>query len=300
MKLHQLKALVAVYESGSIQDAARTLHMSQPALSKSIKELESTFGVPLLVRSNRGITATEYGERLVRRARLMLSEARRAREEIEALKGDMDGKVSIGISPATPGTQFIAALNRYGKRYPKVQLQIHEQRPSKLMLSLREGQVDIALCSQPASRYNDGFQWTELYTQPSVLAVRKGHPCRNVHSLRELREQQWLLQDSLDKSRIGLMFEQYRIPPPERIIECSSGVMFCELALKTDAVSYWPIRVLKYVQMLGQNLEVLNLQEIPPALNVSLVYRNQELITREAQTLVDELVYAFKSSPGDP
>ena len=74
MKLHQLRAIVAICESGSIQEASRLLHISQPALSKSIKELESELGVPLLVRSNRGITATSYGEHLVRRARLVVEE----------------------------------------------------------------------------------------------------------------------------------------------------------------------------------------------------------------------------------
>lgn len=69
MKLHQLKILVTICESGSFQETARLLHLSQPALSRTIKELETSLGVPLLVRSNRGITTTEYGERLVRRAR---------------------------------------------------------------------------------------------------------------------------------------------------------------------------------------------------------------------------------------
>ena len=116
MKLHQLRAMLAISESGSIQEASRLLHISQPALSKSIKELEAELGVPLLIRSNRGITVTEYGERLVRRARLILEEVRRAREEIETLKGTMDGKVAIGVSPVTPGAQIVASLNRYRKR----------------------------------------------------------------------------------------------------------------------------------------------------------------------------------------
>ena len=77
MKLHQLRAMLAISESGSIQEASRLLHISQPALSKGIKELEAELGVPLLIRSNRGITVTEYGERLVRRARLILEEVRR-------------------------------------------------------------------------------------------------------------------------------------------------------------------------------------------------------------------------------
>ncbi|WP_341874961.1 LysR family transcriptional regulator [Pseudomonas luteola] len=258
-------------------------------------KLKAALGVPLLVRSNRGITATVYGEHLIRRGRLMLQEARRAREEIEILKGDIDGKVSVGISPATPGAQFIAAVRQFGKRYPNVHLQIHEMRPSKLMEGLREGQLDLMLCSQPASRYSDGFHWTELYTQPAVLAVRKDHPCRKARSLSELQNQQWLLQDSLDKSRIGLMFEQYQIALPERVIECSSGVMFCELALNTDVISYWPSRVLTYVQKLGRELEVLNLQEEVPPLNISLVYRNQEQITRSAMVLAEELMYVYRN-----
>lgn len=295
MKLHQLRAIVAICESGSIQEASRLLHISQPALSKGIKELETELGVSLLIRSNRGITATEYGERLVRRARLILEEVRRAREEIETLKGLMDGKVSIGVSPVTPGAQFVASLNRYRKRYPKVQVQIHELRPSKLMEGLREGQLDLVLTSLPASRSSDGFQWTELYEQATVLAVRRGHPLRGTQSLQQLVDQEWLLQDSLEQSRIGMMFDQYRITPPERVIECASVVLFSELALNTDAISYWSVRVLEHVQKLGLELEVLNIPEQVPPMNISLVCRDQELMTREAKALADELVYAYKS-----
>ncbi len=295
MKLHQLRAIVAICESGSIQEASRLLHISQPALSKGIKELEAELGVPLLIRSNRGITATEYGERLVRRARLILEEVRRAREEIETLKGTMDGRLSIGVSPVTPGAQFINSLNRYRKRYPKVQVQIHELRPSKLMEGLREGQLDLVMTSLPASRNSDGFHWTELYAQPTVLAVRKGHPLRGARSLQELVGEEWLLQDSLEQSRIGMMFDHYRIDPPQRIIECASVVLFSELAMNTDAISYWSLRVLEHVQKLGMELELLDIPEQVPPMNISLVCRDQELMTREAKALADELVYAYKS-----
>jgi LysR family transcriptional regulator, regulator of abg operon len=220
---------------------------------------------------------------------------RRAREEIETLKGTMDGRLAIGVSPVTPGAQFINSLNRYRKRYPKVQVQIHELRPSKLMEGLREGQLDLVLTSLPASRNSDGFHWTELYAQSTVLAVRKGHPLRGARSLQELIDQEWLLQDSLEQSRIGMMFEQYRIEPPQRIIECASVVLFSELALNTDAISYWSLRVLEHVQKLGMELELLDIPEQVPPMNISLVCRDQELMTREAKALADELVYAYKS-----
>ncbi|MBG6291025.1 MULTISPECIES: LysR family transcriptional regulator [Pseudomonas] len=293
MKLHQLRAIVAICESGSIQEASRLLHISQPALSKSIKELEAELGVPLLVRSNRGITATEYGERLVRRARLVVEEVRRARDEIETLKGAMDGRVAIGVSPVTPSQQFASCLLRYRKRYPKVQLQISELRPAKLLEGLREGQLDLVLTSQPASRNVDGFHWQELYAQPTTLAVRKGHRLRSARSLHELLDEEWLVPDSLDVSLAGQMFEQYQVRYPERVIECASVVLYAELAANTDAVSFWSRRVFD-LPIVSSTLEALDIAETVPGTDISLVCRPPELMTREAQTLVDELVYAFK------
>lgn len=296
MKLHQLRAIVTIIECGSIQEASRLLHISQPALSKNIKELEAELGVPLLVRSNRGITATKYGERLVRRARLIVAEVCRAREEIDTLKGVMDGKVVIGVSPATPSRQFVSGLNSYRKRYPKVELQLHELRPTKLLEGLREGHLDLVLTSQPPSRNADGFDWVELEPQPAALVVRKGHPMRHAGSLKELRELDWLLPDAFDDSLAGQMFREHNIEPPTNIIECSSVVLYVELAATTDAVSYCSLRVLESSQLLLKNgLEMLSIAEQVPGMNISMVRRDPELMTLEAQALADELIYAFKS-----
>ena len=292
MKFHQLRAIVAICESGSIQEASRQLHISQPALSKAIKELEAELGVPLLVRSNRGITVTEYGERLVKRARMVLEEVRRAREEIDTLKGVMDGKLAIGVSSVTPSNQFVTSLNRYRKRFPKVQVQIIELRPSKLLEGLREGQLDLVLTSLPEARSSDGFHWVALYEQATVLAVRKDHPMRHARSLSELKGQDWLLQESLEQSKVGQMLNEHGIVLPENVIECASVVLYAELAASSDAISYWSIRVLEMAQSL-LNLERLQIAESLPSMNISLGCRDQELMTREAKAMADELVYAY-------
>lgn len=293
MKLHQLRAIVAICESGSIQEASRLLHISQPALSKSIKELESELGVPLLVRSNRGITATEYGEHLVRRARLVVEEVRRARDEIETLKGAMDGRVTIGVSPVTPSQQFASCILSYRKRFPKVQLHINELRPAKLLEGLREGQLDLVLTSQPPSRSVEGFQWQELYAQPTTLAVRKGHPLTKARSLSELLDQEWLLPEALDVSLAGQMFEEYGVKPPERTMVCASVVLYAELAATTDAVSFWSRRVFD-LPIVSSTLDMLSIAERVPGTDISLVCRPPELMTRETQMMVDELLYSFK------
>jgi DNA-binding transcriptional LysR family regulator len=231
---------------------------------------------------------------------LIVAEVSRAREEIETLKGVMDGKVAIGVSPATPGRQFVTSLNSYRKRYPKVRLQIHELRPAKLLEGLREGYLDLVLTSQPPSRNADGFNWVELQPQPAALVVRKGHPLRHAKSLNELCDLDWLIPDAFDDSLVGQMFREHNIAPPLNIIECASAVLYVELAATTDAVGCLSLRVLESTQLLLQHgLEVLNIAEQVPGMNISMVCRDPELMTREAQALADEVSYTFKKlSPG--
>ena len=84
MKPNQLLAFVAVVEQMSIRGAARTLGISQPAVTKIVRELEREVGAPLVERSVKGVRLTPYGEAFAPRARLLLSDMRRARDEISA------------------------------------------------------------------------------------------------------------------------------------------------------------------------------------------------------------------------
>ncbi|XAW90060.1 LysR family transcriptional regulator [Vibrio sp. CDRSL-10 TSBA] len=87
MKLHQIKAFLAVSNAGSLKTAAEQLHLTQPALSKAIKELEQQYGVALFERTSGGLTLTPYGERLLGYARMMNETARRAKQDIDTMRG---------------------------------------------------------------------------------------------------------------------------------------------------------------------------------------------------------------------
>ena len=98
MKLHHLRDLLAVVEEGSMSAAAKHLGTAQPALSRSIRDLEKDLGVPLLDRRARGAVPTPMGLLLVRRATAAVSELRRGRDEIRQLQGDVSGTVVACIS----------------------------------------------------------------------------------------------------------------------------------------------------------------------------------------------------------
>src|SRR4051812_45815245 len=98
MKLHHLRDLLAVADRGSLRAAARELGIAQPAITRSIQELERDLGVALFERKARGVTPTASGEALIRRARSVSNELLRARDEIEQLRGSTHGNVRVALS----------------------------------------------------------------------------------------------------------------------------------------------------------------------------------------------------------
>jgi LysR family transcriptional regulator, regulator of abg operon len=108
MKLQHLRDIVAISQNGSIRNAARRLGTVQPALTRSLSELERELGAPLFERHAKGMP-TFLGEAFVKRATAILNDVRRATEEIEQLKGNPVGVVTIGLSiassPASESTQ---------------------------------------------------------------------------------------------------------------------------------------------------------------------------------------------------
>ena len=99
LKTRELQVFLAVAESRSIAEAARRLSLTQPAVSKSINELESTLGVTLFERDSRGIYPTRYAEVLRKRALVIFGEIRLAGEEITQLTNADSGKISLGAMP---------------------------------------------------------------------------------------------------------------------------------------------------------------------------------------------------------
>ena len=104
LKLHQMEFVVAIYERRSIAAAALALNISQPAATRMLKEIESILGVKLFERTRLGVTPTPYGDAMIRRARLILSETRLLHDEIAALANGVEGRIAVGTLLAASAT----------------------------------------------------------------------------------------------------------------------------------------------------------------------------------------------------
>lgn len=291
MKLHQLRALVAIHETGSLQDASAVLHLTQSALSRAIKELESELGITLLVRSNKGMTLTEYGQRMLGHSRQALESVRRARQEIEDMKGLVVSEITIGVTPVTALLQPLKqVLLDFQQAYPQATLKVLEMRPTQLLQHVRDGLLDFALTSQlPASTV--GLDWQPLCRIAGVVVVRKDHPLRNVKSLRLLQQAQWLSVDPLNdsQSQFNQLFEGSALARPRKVFECTAMNLAIKLLIDSDVVMTMSEAAqghdLVGLSDMSKYLHKVEIQEPVPDYFINLVCVNRSYLTKTAGQL---------------
>lgn len=193
MKVHQLQALVAVADTGSIRAAARLLDLSHAAVTKSMRELEADAQLPLLMRTARGIDFTETGRMLLGHARLIVGQIERANTELGELRGEVTGRLSIAVTPWIMLTFLTQAVQNFRQRMPGVQLEIFEGLTAVALPRLREGSLDFAVGPVSPTMSLQEFDCTPLLTYEMSVIARRDHPCANATSLHQLLDQDWVV-----------------------------------------------------------------------------------------------------------
>lgn len=300
MKLHQLRALLAVSETGSIHEAARRLHLSQPAVSKALRELEEGLGAPLLLRATTGVQLSRYGRSLVKHARVVEQELRHAAEEIDALLGIVRGSLTVAVTPVTATGPVGVALRRFIRDEPQVAVSVVELRPAAIDAGLADGTIDLALVSLTTPPAEARFHWRPLYTVPTFAAVRDGHRLAGATSLADLGAERWLSWDpgGEPSSLIAGIFAAHGLPSPASVLRCSSAMLFLELATETDLISVWS-EVIYAVPGMRTHLRALNLSGPMPVLEVGVLCRDPELLTSVAARFLRLLDAARERMPMD-
>jgi len=184
-----LRYFVAVAEELHFGRAATRLHMSQPPLSRAIKQLETDIGAALLHRTTAGVTLTPAGSELLDQARALLSQADQARERVTAVAGAATITVGILGDSAERGATRLAAT--YRRRHPGVEVRTHETDLTDPTFGLRAGLVDVALTRGPFDE--TGLAVRELRADPVGVVLRADDPLArrdHVH-LADLADRRW-------------------------------------------------------------------------------------------------------------
>lgn len=278
IRLHQLRALVAVVECGSIRAAARSQNLSQAALTKSLRGLEDNAGTALLLRKPSGVVLTPAGQRLIARAHLVTRQIDLAVEELEHAKGKHQGSIHVALTPMLTLTALGEAHRWFRSRFPAVQLHLHEGLVAPVLPRLRDGTLDFAIVANSGDVPPAEFALVPLRNEPQLIGARAGHPLANAKSLAQLANCEWILAGDASPagpdravSDLLQLFKSAGLAAPTLL---SRGHAMAAIALvrQSDALCIFPKGLLNQPETQGiaaldiQNVQIPELQFVQLAL----------------------------------
>jgi len=195
LKLHDLHVLMAVVQAGSMNKAAALLHTTQPAVSRSVAELERTMGVRLLDRNAQGVEPTAYGRALLDGGTAVFDDLRQAVRSIEFLADPTAGEVRVGCHTHLAPNFVAAVVCRLSQRYPRVVFNVVAIQPDAQQRALTERSVDFAVGAALAPVTDERLTFETLYDETYIVAAGAQNPLarRRRIDLAMLANESWML-----------------------------------------------------------------------------------------------------------
>ena len=176
MELRHLRYFVAVAEEENVTRAAERLHVSQPPLSRQIRDLEEELGVELFERTARSVRLTGAGKIFLGEARAVLQRADEAKAKIRDAGNLPEGPLSVGFAPSLTVDLLPDALRRFQKSHPSVRVSLHDMSSEEMIGGLHRGNLQLALMADPGRSLPKGFSTQPIRDLDYRIAITKEHP----------------------------------------------------------------------------------------------------------------------------
>ena len=296
VKLHQLQALVASADAGGIRAAARVLGISQAAVTRALRELETEQHLPLFVRTPSGLTFTEYGKALLIHARLVLKQLEHAQVELDHLRGQASGRLCIGVTPWVALTFLSEAVQAFRERMPEVRLELFESLMAVAQPLLRDGSMDFAIGPLHGAQAAQEFACEKLLDYDTAVLVRQGHPLAGCGSIHELLEQDWALNytgDGHDALMRELFWRHGALIDERRIVRAHSVAILQTLVEQADMCTWVPAIIGAAPPLLGRVVP-LALRETFEQRRLGIITRRGGALSNPAQCFVECLLQVIR------
>lgn len=256
MDYRKVQLFLAAARMGNLTEAAASLDISQPALSKSIKSLEKTLGVRLLERGRFGVSLTPFGQALMQHAQVMEAEMRNAIGEIEGMRGAKRGHVLIGCGPTEANRLLPLALKTLAKDNPEITVTVLYGLNEALMPWVKQGEIDFALSSVPDRSSDPALAHETLFSESATVVARADHPLVRHKWVRPdmLSQYPWVLprQRELERLAFDDYFLAQGLEPPVAQVETTSTVLMKSLVMQSDALTFIPKELIYWEARAGQ------------------------------------------------
>jgi DNA-binding transcriptional LysR family regulator len=247
LKMRHLVVIDVLSEHGSMVAAAAQLRVTQPALTRTLREVEDILGVSLYERHPRGLTPTIYGQAFTAHARAVLAQLTQADRHVAELANAERGQVTVGVHLAGSNLLLPRAIARLKAANPRIMVSIRDASPEALLADLEAGQVDFLVGRIVRHPARSGVAQRVLYSEPIRLAVRVGHPAAELDrpSVADLVDYPWIFPgpETALRGELEQVFLQNDLPLPGNLIECTSVLTLRNLLTETDMIAALPLLI---------------------------------------------------------
>jgi len=294
LKTRQLLLLIALDDHRNIHRAAEELHMTQPAASKQIKDLEEMLDVRLFERLPRGMEPTMFGETMIRHARMALTSLALAHDDIVALKAGLAGQVEVGVIMTPAMALLPKAIARVKEQAPMLRIGAHMEASNVLLDRLQRGTLDFMIGRILEKENSAGLIYEELTEEPACAVVRVGHPLlsRDNLKLKDLHDKPWILppHGSILRHRFDMMFRRAGLDIPSNVVDTTALLLITALLQETDSLHVMPVEVAQYYASLNV-LSILPI-ELPCKMDAFGIIRQQDHLLSPGADLLLKAVRA--------
>ncbi|OYO06785.1 LysR family transcriptional regulator [Enemella evansiae] len=288
--LRQLRFLVAVADHGSLQAAARALHMSPTGLSLGLDELEHVIGVPLTVRRRaKGAALTPAGRAVVAQAREIHTAVTELSTIANQLHGKLVGSVGVGCFPSLSPTLIPELLERLEQTYPELQVEVLESPADELQARLREGDLELACMFE--SQVDSDLEFIRLMPTKSRVQISPRHRFGRRRGLRlaELVEERLVLLDIGPHAEATLALFGDRGLTPRILASTANIETVRSLVARGMGYTITMARVMRHDSIEGWPLVYIPLTDPLPENSVVVAHRPDVSLTARAEAVFASL-----------
>lgn len=263
MQSRLLRSFLVVAQKGSITDAAETLHVSQPALTKSIQRLEDDLNVKLFDRIAVGVCLTKYGEILLQHVKIMENEYQHAVSSIEELRNGRGGVLRIGAGPVWLVSLLPPVIARFQAENPGIRVSLIGGVIDTLVPALISGELDLICVSLDFPNRTE-IEKNHLIDVRHVLIADPRHPLATQTNVspEAMHGYPWMVlkSDYVGTERIFSFFSVHGLRPPEIALETTSIHSLLQGLKNATCIAHVPEQMLPLARLMG--LQEIKLDQV--------------------------------------
>lgn len=293
LKIKHLLLVDTLAKTRNMHITAERMHLTQPAISKMLRDLESHLGFPLFERQIGSMTPTELGDFVARYARIALDDTQSFVEQINKLRIGGHGHIKVGTIFAATSIVLPETIAKIKLERPLLSIEVIEQTSNQLLKMLEHKKLDVIIARFTESHHSELFEFTALGPEPFCLVANSKHPlCQLIEIDTEtLTHWPWVMYPlhTPIRQRMESAFKKFNITPPRNTVETNSMQTFLQLLQSGPMIAMLPESMVQSQLQSGQ-IKILNTAFQVESQEYGVITRRDEHLSEPIQRFVETLL----------